>query len=104
MNPLFVDAANGDYHLVSQGLYWNTFGESWTWHTYLTSPCIDAGDPAWPLGDEPMSVPKVISDEHGVNRRINMGAFGGTAQASIPPSGWISLEYEPVPPEPSPAE
>jgi hypothetical protein len=42
------------------------------------SPCIDAGDPSWPLGDEP--------DPHGYF--INMGAYGGTNQASkknVPP-------------------
>ena len=104
IDPLFVDAADGDYHLVSQGLYWNTFGDSWTRHSYLTSPCVDAGDPAWPLGDEPMSVPWVTSDAHGVNQRINMGAFGGSPQASMPPPGWASLHSEGVSPDTSPVK
>ncbi len=38
----------------------------------VTSPCIDAGDPLSPAGDEP--------EPNG--RRINMGAYGGTAEAS----------------------
>ncbi|NQV32007.1 MAG: LamG domain-containing protein, partial [Phycisphaeraceae bacterium] len=40
-----------------------------------TSPCIDAGDPDYSVLDE--TVPN--------GKRINMGAFGGTAQASLSP-------------------
>ena len=90
VDPLFVDAANGDYHLKSEGWRWNANSESWTWDD-VTSRCIDAGDPACPLGDELMSVPRDPNNIYGVNRRINMGAFGGTYQASIPPHGWVLL-------------
>jgi hypothetical protein len=38
----------------------------------VTSPCIDAGDPNSPVGDEP--------EPNG--DRINMGAYGGTTEAS----------------------
>jgi hypothetical protein len=38
----------------------------------VTSPCIDAGDPASACGNEP--IPN--------GGRINMGAYGNTAQAS----------------------
>jgi hypothetical protein len=38
-----------------------------------TSLCIDAGDPNWPVGSEP--------DPNGT--RVNMGAYGGTAEASM---------------------
>jgi len=38
----------------------------------VTSPCIDAGDPNSPIGYEPFP-------NGGI---INMGAYGGTAQAS----------------------
>ena len=94
-DPLFVDAANGDYHLKSEGWRWNTNSESWTWDD-VTSRCIDAGDPDLPLGDEPMSVPRDPDNIYGVNQYINMGAFGGTAQASLPPSDWpISLASRP---------
>ena len=112
VNPLFVDPANGDYHLKSEGWRWNSEGwlrlwntssGSWTWDD-VTSQCIDAGDPDLPLGDEPMSVPRDPSNLYGANRRINMGAFGGTSQASMPPPGWVLPEYETDPPEPNPAQ
>ncbi|NQT01868.1 MAG: hypothetical protein HQ580_07595, partial [Planctomycetes bacterium] len=102
INPLFVDAANGDYHLKSEGWRWNTNSESWTWDD-VTSRCIDAGDPDLPLGDEPMSVPRDPDNIYGVNQRINMGAFGGTSQASMPPSGWV-LPEDITAPEPNPAQ
>jgi len=38
----------------------------------VTSPAIDAGDPASPIGYEPFPN----------GGRINMGAYGGTAEAS----------------------
>lgn len=63
---------NGDYHLKSGAGRWDANSESW----YIdanTSPCIDAGDPnsdwtaeLWPHGE-----------------RINMGAYGGTPEASM---------------------
>jgi hypothetical protein len=54
VDPLFVDADNGDYRLRTD------------------SPCIDAGDPSDPVGDEPKPN----------GGRINMGAYGGTAEAT----------------------
>ncbi len=38
----------------------------------MTSPCIDAGDPMSPIGHEPFP-------NGGI---VNMGAYGGTAEAS----------------------
>jgi hypothetical protein len=61
----------GDYHLKSQAGRWDPAGESWVLDE-LTSPCIDAGDPNSPVGDEP--------EPNG--GRVNMGAYGGTAEAS----------------------
>jgi len=101
-DPLFVDAANGDYHLMSEGWRWSTYEESWTWD-HVMSPCIDAGDPACPLGDEPMSISHGPINEQGINLRINMGAYGGTCQASIALLYWFP-EYETDPPEPNPAQ
>ena len=71
VNPLFADRQNRDYHLVSEGGRWDSNSESWV-NDGMTSPCIDAGDPQSPIGDE--LIP------HG--NRINMGAYGGTWQAS----------------------
>ncbi|MGB2864176.1 MAG: right-handed parallel beta-helix repeat-containing protein, partial [Sedimentisphaerales bacterium] len=101
-DPLFVDAANGDYHLKSEGWRWNTNSESWTYDN-VTSRCIDAGDPISPLGDELMSAPRDPDNEYGINLYINMGAYGGTYQASIAPPYWFP-EYETDPPEPNPAQ
>jgi hypothetical protein len=61
----------GDYHLKSRTGRWDPARGVWT-QDYITSLCIDAGDPEGPVGDEP--------EPNG--GRINMGAYGGTAQAS----------------------
>jgi hypothetical protein len=74
VDPLFVDPANGDYHLKSQAGHWDPSSQSWVIDD-VTSPCIDAGDPASPVGDEP-------SPNGGI---INMGAYGGTTKASKSP-------------------
>ena len=110
LDPLFVDPGywdtsgtpgnsdddfwvDGDYHLKSQGWRWDIQREVWTWDD-VTSRCIDAGDPNSPLGDEPLTIPADPNNEWGRNIRINMGAFGGTEQASIPPLGWaIPTDY-----------
>ena len=63
---------DGDFHVTSQAGRWSPVDQSWI-NDSLTSPCIDAGDPnsdwtaeLWPHG-----------------RRINIGAYGGTVQASM---------------------
>jgi hypothetical protein len=61
----------GDYHLKSQGGRFDPNIQSWV-QDDITSPCIDAGDPNSPVGEEP--------EPNG--GRINMGAYGGTAEAS----------------------
>lgn len=68
-----VDAIwiDGDYHLKSQAGRWDAGSESWVVDD-VTSPCIDAGDPNSVVGDEPQPN----------GGRINLGAYGGTAQAS----------------------
>ena len=78
-NPLFADASNKDYHLKSEYGRWDAMSDPndpvWVYDA-VTSPCIDAGDPSsnwmgelWPHGG-----------------RINMGAYGGTPQASMSPN------------------
>jgi parallel beta-helix repeat protein/predicted outer membrane repeat protein len=101
-NPLFADPDNGDYHLMSEGWRWSTYEESWTWDL-VTSPCIDAGDPTTPLGNEPVSVSHGPNSDFGINLHINMGAYGGTWQASIA-LPYSFPDYESDPPEPNPAQ
>jgi predicted outer membrane repeat protein len=62
---------DGDYHLKSQAGRWNASEGRWTIDE-ATSPCIDAGDPLGPIGLEPFP-------NGGI---VNMGAYGGTAEAS----------------------
>jgi hypothetical protein len=62
---------SGDYHLKSQAGRWDANEGHWTIDD-VTSPCIDAGDPSSPIGLEPFP-------NGGI---INMGAYGGTEQAS----------------------
>jgi predicted outer membrane repeat protein len=71
VDPLFANSGAGDFHLKSQAGRWNPASESWVTDT-VTSPCIDAGDPATPVGWEPFP-------NGGV---VNMGAYGGTNEAS----------------------
>jgi hypothetical protein len=62
---------DGDYHLKSQAGRWDANEGRWAIDE-VTSLCIDAGDPASPIGLEPFP-------NGGI---INMGAYGGTAEAS----------------------
>jgi predicted outer membrane repeat protein len=61
----------GDYHLKSQAGRWDPAGNKWV-QDDVTSPCIDAGDPQSPIGLEPFPN----------GGTIDMGFFGGTAEAS----------------------
>jgi hypothetical protein len=81
---------DGDYHLKSEGWRWDSDANQWTWDD-VTSRCIDAGNPGTPLGEELLYVPDDPENEEGENLRINMGAFGGTAEASMPPYDWAIL-------------
>ncbi len=81
-DPLFK--APGDYHLKSQGWSWDALQGEWTWDD-VTSPCIDAADPSAPLGGEAPCNPGDPLSERAVNGRLNMGAYGGTAEASLAP-------------------
>jgi len=61
----------GDYHLKCQAGRWEANEGRWTIDE-VTSPCIDAGDTMSPIGLEPFPN----------GGRINMGAYGGTGEAS----------------------
>jgi len=72
VDPCFADPCNGDYHLKSEAGRWNPLSMSWVTDD-VTSLCIDAGDSAsdwtaelWPHGE-----------------CINLGAYGGTPEASM---------------------
>ena len=70
-DPLFASPTTGDYHLQSRvGRYDSGWGR-WVVDNGH-SPCIDAGDPQDPVGSE------VFPN----SSRINMGAYGGTAETS----------------------
>jgi subtilisin family serine protease len=77
----------GDYHLKSEGWRWDRDANQWSWDN-VTSRCIDAGNPGSDLGDEAVTLEVDPLNRCGQNLRINMGAYGGTAQASMPPYGW----------------
>ena len=74
VDPLFADPGAGDYHLKSRAGRWDPVAGNWV-NDDVTSPCIDAGDPDLDVGDEP--------ETNG--QRVNMGAYGGTDQASKSP-------------------
>ena len=91
--PYFVDVTNEDYHLRSEGWRWSKYlihGSHWT-YDYVSSRCIDAGNPGSPLDNELLTIPDDPNHVWGVNLRINMGAYGDTVQASMPPYGWALL-------------
>jgi hypothetical protein len=71
-DPLFADIVNGDYHLMSQSGRWKPASQSWILDS-ISSPCIDTGDPNSDIGMEPEPNGSII----------NIGAYGGTAQASM---------------------
>jgi len=73
-NPCFADADNDDYHLQSLYDRYNPTSQRWVKDS-IQSPCIDTGDPSASVGEEP--------PPNG--NRINMGAYGGTRQASQSP-------------------
>ncbi|MHC4084287.1 MAG: LamG-like jellyroll fold domain-containing protein [Planctomycetota bacterium] len=71
-SPMFADVGSGDYHLKSErGRYWPAHSV-WVLDD-VTSPCIDGGDPNVDPSNEPMPS----------GGRINMGAYGDTAYASM---------------------
>lgn len=70
-DPLFVDPANQDFHLKSAAGRWDVATKKWVMDE-VTSPGIDAGDPNIPVAYE--TAPN--------GNRIDIGAYGGTKEAS----------------------
>jgi predicted outer membrane repeat protein len=95
-DPAFVDGGHwsedafipGDYHLLSEAGRWHLGTQSWVADD-VTSPCIDAGDPNSPVGEEPFPN----------GERVNIGVYGGTQEASMSPAaGPMAGKWsEPVP-------
>lgn len=83
----------GDYHLMSEGWRWTGYSvhDSYWVYDAVSSRCIDAGIPSYGLHDEPLIVDIDNPNEFGLNIRVNMGAYGGTAQASMGPHGHALL-------------
>ena len=69
VDPMFSSLGDSDFHLQTTGNRWN--GTEWV-SDEIDSPCIDAGDPTMPVGGE-------CGNHMWI---INMGAYGGTPQAS----------------------
>ncbi len=71
-DPLFAGAGAGDYHLRSGRGRFRMSDGRWVLDSQ-TSPCVDGGDPSVrPDGEKTPN-----------GGRLNMGAFGGTAYASM---------------------
>ncbi len=62
----------GDYHLLSRAGRWDANAQAWV-HDDVASPCIDSGDRTNPVGSEPQPNGEIV----------NLGAYGGTSQASM---------------------
>ena len=88
-DPLFVNPDEDDFHLKSEGWRLDDSGR-WTWDD-VTSRCIDAGNPGLPLEDEMLAVPYDPDNDWSINIRTNIGAYGGTSQASMAPYRWSLL-------------
>lgn len=79
-DPMFASSSGNDYHLRSSLGRYDSWSGTWVDDPGEYSPCIDTGDPqgpAWLV--EPITNGK----------RINMGAYGGTAEASKGQGAWI---------------
>ncbi|HUW31664.1 MAG TPA: dockerin type I domain-containing protein [Planctomycetota bacterium] len=84
-DPLFANSAAADFHGKSKYGRWDPAANAGAGDWALddpdsTSPCIDAGSPADAFANEP--------EPNG--SRINIGAYGNTAQASKSP--WLPAD------------
>ena len=70
-DPLFAESPGGYYHLKSESGRWDAAAEVWV-EDDVTSGCINRADPTVPIGAEP----------YPNGGRLNIGAYGGTAEAS----------------------
>ena len=89
VDPLFVDASGGDFHLQSTtGSY---HGGNWTADT-ASSPAIDTG-----YGDVGDELSPNSTALHGASEgERNLGAYGGTEQGSKTPTERLLVLLEPI--------
>lgn len=73
VDPLFADAAGGDFHLRSEAGRWDVAAQEFVLTDTNTSWAIDAGAPGDAFGLE--------TDPNG--GRVNAGRYGNTAEASL---------------------
>ncbi len=85
VDPLFADIHGNDFHLQSAAGRWNPNTKTWI-NDSQTSRCIDAGSPGMGIGQETSA-----NGLQAANVRINLGAYGGTPEASRTPIGWEPL-------------
>ncbi len=72
----------GDYHLMSKVGRWDPVARAWV-KDPIDSPCLDRGDPDTPFLDEP----------YPNGGRANLGAYGGTPEASKSEGGVSCTQY-----------
>lgn len=84
IDPQFANMSSHDFHLKSQAGRWDATAKRWVTDA-VRSPCIDAGTSY--LVDDPKYRYSGLIDWRGElwphGAKINMGAYGGTAQASM---------------------
>jgi hypothetical protein len=76
LNPLFANPASGDYHLKSEAGRWDSGINTWVTDS-LTSPCIDFGI------EDPYPDSNYSNELWPHGKRVNIGAYGNTPQASM---------------------
>jgi hypothetical protein len=90
VDPLFADPEKYDFHLKSQGGRWDPMSGNWIVDK-VSSPCIDAGSP-----DERVGLERFPN-----GGRVNMGAYGGTPEASLSPRFLTQLPGQASNPSPA---
>ena len=81
-DPLFANAAAGDFHLKSLTGRYNPATGLFVTNDLVYSPAIDFGDPGVAVGDEPLPN----------GNRVNAGLHGGTFEASLSRTNeWVQL-------------
>ena len=84
LDPLFANAAGGDFHLRAEFGRWDPAAANWVLDA-ASSLCIDAGDPAADYALEAMPN----------GERVNVGAYGNTPEASKSPR-ILSVRSQPL--------